>query len=152
MAKGSSAVQDEADKLFAEAGVDDAGNDVGVDDFDDLLDSVEEDDSEGWVPTEKGEGIAGVLLKIGETRSDFADKDEDAMCPVWTIQTGDGTKYRVIGYGAVLKREMNDSPAQVGWRVAVKYFGEKPIKKGRFQGKPYKHFGIAARPPVAVSS
>lgn len=139
-----SKTQDEADAMFA----DQVEGGVSEEDFDDLLNEVEEDDSEGWVPTEKGEGIAGILLKIGETRSDFANDGENPMCPTWTIQTSDGTKYRVIGYGAVLKREMQDSPAQVGWRVAVKYFGEKPIKKGRFAGKPYKHFGIAARPPA----
>lgn len=147
MAKAPSTTKDEVDEMFAgtEGGVPDASDD----DFDDLLDSVEEDDSEGWVPTEKGEGIVGTLVKIGETRSDFADKDEDAMCPTWTILTRDGTKWRVIGYGAVLKREMQDANAEVGYRVAVKYWGEKPIKKGRFQGKLYKHFGVVARPPVA---
>lgn len=115
------------------------------DDFDDLLDEVEEDDSEGWVPTEKGEGISGVVVKVGETRSDFASDGQDPMCPTVTIQTSDGTKYRVIGYGAVLKRELQDADPKVGDRMAVKYFGEKPIKKGRFAGKPYKHFGVAIR-------
>ena len=153
--KGKGSVQDEVDEMFAgtEGGADTASDG----DFDDLLDSVEEDDSEGWVPTEKGEGIAGTLVKIGETRSDFAKDDDDPMCPTWTIQVRPtpeqvaagkpGDKFRVIGYGAVLKREMQDSNAEVGWRVAVKYFGEKPIKRGRFAGKLYKHYGVVARPP-----
>lgn len=136
------------DDLMASLGSGTGEDPSGEDDFDDLLDSVEEDDSEGWVPTEVGEGISGLLIKIGETRSDFASDNEDPMCPTWTIQTRDGTKWRVIGYGTVLKREMNDSPAQVGWRVAVKFFGEKVIKKGRWMGKKYRHFGVAARPPV----
>jgi hypothetical protein len=115
------------------------------DDFDDLLDQVEEDDSEGWVPTEPGEGIQGKVVKVGETRSDFAQDGQDPMVPTVTIETKDGTKYRVIGYGAVLKRELTDADPQVGDMLAVKYFGEKPIKKGRFAGKPYKHFGLAIK-------
>lgn len=107
----------------------------------DLLDEVEEDDSEGWVPEKAGEGIQGVVVKVGETRSDFSDE----MCPTVTIETKDGTKYRVIGYGSVLKRELQDADPKPGDLMAVKYFGEKPIKKGKYAGRPYKHFGVALR-------
>lgn len=127
------------DDLFAE-----------LDGADDLLDQVEEDDSEGWVPENAGEGISGVLVKIGRTKSDFEDDPDKAMVPTWTIQTKDGTKWRVIGYGAVLRREMQDAEEaglEVGHLVAVKYFGEKLIKKGKFAGKPYKHYGVAHRAP-----
>ena len=133
--------QDEVDKMFGA----DAPNDDDFAGVDDLLNEVEEDDSEGWVPTEKGEGIAGIVVKVGETRSDFANDGENPMVPTVTIQTSSGDKFRVIGYGAVLKRELVDADPQVGDRIAVKYFGEKPIKKGRFQGKPYKHFGVVVR-------
>jgi hypothetical protein len=85
------------------------------------------------------------VVKVGETRSDFANDGEDPMVPTVTIQTRDGDKFRVIGYGAVLKRELKDADPRVGDRIAVKYFGEKPIKKGRFAGKPYKHFGVVVR-------
>jgi hypothetical protein len=139
------AVKDETDDLFDNLTDGDKAGAAADDDFDDLLDDVEEDDSEGWVPTEKGEGISGVVVKVGETRSDFAADGQDPMCPTVTILTKDGTKYRVIGYGAVLKRELQDADPKVGDRLAVKYFGEKPIKKGRFAGKPYKHFGVAIR-------
>lgn len=139
--KNTSSVQDDVDEMF---GTDAKGSDDFAD-VDDLLDEVEEDDSEGWVPAEKGEGIAGKLVKVSVTKSDFANEGEDPNCPTWTIQTKNGDKYRVIGYGAVLKREMIDSEAEVGDYVAVKYFGERPIKKGRFAGKPYKHFGVAVR-------
>lgn len=139
--KTRNASQDEVDEMFGAPAPD-------ADDFadvDDLLNEVEEDDSEGWVPTEKGEGIAGIVVKVGETRSDFANDGENPMVPTVTIETRDGTKYRVIGYGAVLKRELQDADPKVGDRIAVKYFGEKPIKKGRFAGKPYKHFGVVVR-------
>lgn len=133
---------DEAESLLG--GTDAAGEDDFAD-VDDLLNQVEEDDSEGWVPSERGEGIAGVVVKVGETRSDFATSDADAMCPTVTVQVKDGTKYRVIGYGAVLKRELQDANPQVGDLIAVKYFGEKPIKNGKFAGRPYKHFGVVIK-------
>ena len=146
MATKKDTVQDDVDQMFqdAEAGAaEEADWDEG-----DLLDSVEEDDSEGWVPSEPGEGIAGRVVKIGQTRSDFAKDGEDPMCPTVTIETKDGSKFRIIGYGAVLRRELMDKNPQVGDLMAVKYFGEKPIRKGRFQGKPYKHFGVVVKRAV----
>lgn len=135
--------QDDVDEMFGKDPVAASEDDfAGVDD---LLDTVEEDDSEGWVPKEKGEGIAGIVVKVGETRSDFANDNEDPMCPTVTVQTKDGTKWRVIGYGSVLKRELKDADPKVGDMMAVKYFGEKPIKSGKFQGRPYKHFGVVVR-------
>lgn len=132
--------QDEVDEMFGKTASTSEDDFAGVDD---LLNTVEEDDSEGWVPSEKGEGIVGIVIKVGETRSDFANDGENPMVPTVTLQTRDGDKFRVIGYGAVLKRELTDADPHVGDRLAVKYFGEKPIKKGRFAGKPYKHFGVA---------
>ena len=139
--KSKAPAQDEVDEMFGATAPDD-------DDFagvDDLLNEVEEDDSEGWVPTEKGEGIAGIVTNVGVTRSDFAPDGEDQNVPTVTIQTSSGDKWRVIGYGAVLKRELQDKDPKVGDRIAVKYFGEKLIKKGKFAGKPYKHFGVVVR-------
>lgn len=133
----------EADDLFGADGA--STKDTDFDEADDLLNSVDEDDSEGWVPTERGESISGVVVKIGETRSDFATSEEDAMCPTVTIQIKDGTKYRVIGFGAVLRRELADAHARVGDLMAVKYWGEKPIRKGKFAGKNYKHFSVAVK-------
>jgi hypothetical protein len=112
---------------------------------DDLLGEIDEDDSEGWVPENPGEGIQGEVIKVGETRSDFARDGEDPMVPTVTIKTKTGEKYRIIGYGAVLKREMQDADPQVGDLFAIKYFGDKTVKKGKWAGKPYKHFGVAVR-------
>lgn len=130
---------DEADDLF---GVDGASTtDADFDGADDLLNSVQEDDAEGWVPTERGESVSGVVVKVGEVRSDFSDD----MCPTVTVQTKDGDKYRVIGYGSVLKRELEDAAPKVGDLLAVKYWGEKVLKKGKFAGKNYKHFSVAVK-------
>jgi len=141
--KAAAGSKDDVDEMFGAPTAGPSEDDFA--DVDDLLNEVEEDDSEGWVPTEKGEGIAGVVVKVGETRSDFANDGEDPMVPTVTIQTKSGDKFRVIGYGAVLKRELKDADPRVGDMIGVKYFGEKPIKKGRFAGKPYKHFGVVVR-------
>ena len=121
---------------------------IGSEDDDDLdlLNTIDPDDSEGWVPTEVGEGIQGVVVKVGETKSDFSDE----MAPTVTIETKDGSKFRVIGYGAVLRREIQDADPHPGDLFAVKYFGERLIKKGKWQGKKYKHFGIAIRRRTAA--
>jgi hypothetical protein len=132
---------DDVDDMFGELDGKAAGTD---DDFDDLLDQVVEDDSEGWVPDESGEGLAGTVIKVGKQRSDFAKDGEDPWCPAVTIETREGN-FRVIGYGAVLRRELLDANPRVGDKIAVKYFGEKLLRKGRYQGKPYKHFGVAIR-------
>jgi hypothetical protein len=135
--------QDDLDEMFGKTAPGTSEDDfAGVDD---LLDAVEEDDSEGWVPKEKGEGIAGIVIKIGETRSDFANEGDNPMVPTVTLQTKDGTKWRVIGYGSVLKRELIDQDPRVGDMIGVKYFGEKPIKTGKFAGRPYKHYGVVVR-------
>lgn len=107
----------------------------------DLLGTIEEDSSEGWVPEKVGDGIQGVVTKISETRSDFSDE----MAPTVTIETKDGGSFRIIGFGAVLKREIIDADPKPGDLFAVKYFGEKAIKKGKWTGKNYKHFGVVCR-------
>jgi hypothetical protein len=120
-------------------------NEVSDDEADlegDLLDEIEDDDAEGWVPEEPGEGIQGVVIKRGTTRSDY---DDDKVVPTVTIKAKDGTKWRIIGYGSVLAREILDQDPQPGDLLAVKYFGEKLVKKGKFAGRPYKHFGLMVR-------
>lgn len=140
---------DQVDKMFGEQGAG-ATDDMFVD-ADDLLEQVEEDDSEGWNPTEPGAGIAGVIIKIGETRSDFAKPGENPMVPTVTIQNREG-KFRIIGFGSVLKREMEDlietGGIKVGNLLAAKYFGEKPIKRGPYAGKKYKHYSVMTQAPA----
>lgn len=136
---------DEADRLFDGDGSATGGEDDDFADADDLLNTVQEDDSEGWVPSEVGESLAGKVVKVGVTRSDFARDGDDPNCPTVTVLTRGGDKFRVIGFGAVLKRELMDADPQVGDVIAVKYWGERLIKKGKYQGKPYKHFSVAVK-------
>lgn len=142
---GTASDFDDAENLFGADGAGVETNGTDFDDADDLLNTVQEDDAEGWVPSEKGESLSGVVTKVGETRSDFARDGEDPMCPTVTVMTRDGDKFRVIGFGAVLKREILDADPKVGDLFAVKFWGEKLIKKGKYAGKPYKHFSVAVK-------
>lgn len=133
---------DDVDAAFSAAGV---NSDTGQDEFidpTDLLNQVEEDDSEGWNPKEPS-GISGWVTKVDSTRSDFAADGEDPNVPTITIQTKDGDKYRIIGFASVLKREITDKNPQVGDIFAVKYFGEQILKTGKFAGRPFKNYGVA---------
>jgi hypothetical protein len=146
--KTTTTAPDPTDADFAEAQNLLGAPETSDDDFaeaDDLLSHVEEDDSEGWNPTERGEGIAGVVIKLGETRSDFAAPGEDPMVPTVTIQNAEG-KFRIIGFASVLKRELTDANPQIGGLLAVKYWGEKPIKRGAFAGKNYRHYSVVFQP------
>jgi len=141
---------DEAAGLLGDA-ADEGGKGIDEDEFgaaEDLLDEVDEDDAEAWNPTERGESISGVIIKVGETRSDFAKPGEDAMVPTVTIQNREG-KFRVIGFASVLKKEMlvlrDNGKLVTGNLFAAKYWGEKPVKRGAFAGKPYRHYSVAAQ-------
>lgn len=103
----------------------------------DLLDSIdEEDDAEPWIPEEAGEGVQGTVLKLGKTKSDFTPEP----IPVVTIAVANGDKVRVTGFQSVLRREIEDADPQPGDTFAVKYFGQKAVKKGTGS---YHHFKVA---------
>src|SRR5262249_32264362 len=117
-----------------------------MDGLDDMLDSVVEDDSEGWVPKEKGEYVMGVVLKTGEIKSDFSDDgDPNGLCPTVTVTTKTGDKFRVIGYAAVLKRELREKQPMPGDGIIIKYFGEGTLKTGKFAGRKFRNFGVVVR-------
>lgn len=146
--KGKTAEQglDEVDAVFNAAGTD---PNTGEDQFmspDDLLDTVEEDDSEGWNPKEPA-GVSGWVIKLSQTRSDFANDGEDPMKPTVTIQTQAGDKFRIIGFGSVLEREIKDRDPQVGDIFAVKFNGLRKLKTGRFAGKDFRHYSSAVLRP-----
>jgi hypothetical protein len=121
------------------------------DDLDDLLNDVVEDDSEAWVPTERGEGIVGIVVAVGSVRSDFAPAGKDPMVPTVTLECKDPedptktVKLRVIGYSKVLFDKITEADPQKGDRMAFRYFGEKPIRRGPYAGKTYKHYEVAIR-------
>lgn len=114
-----------------------------TDEVEDLLGGMNDEGSPAWVPEDAGEGIQGTLRAVSD-QADQYGTDEDRV-PVWTIELQGGDKVRVLGFGSVLRREMNESGAEPGDTVAVKYYGEKTILKGKWAGKNYKHFGVAVR-------
>jgi hypothetical protein len=110
----------------------------------DLLDSIDEDESEAWMPTEKGEGIVGKVVKIGQTKSDFALPGQDPMVPVITLEVRDGnetTQLRVTGYAFLLKKGIEEANPSVGDTMAFKFLGKGTTKKGQ----PINKYGVAIK-------
>lgn len=108
----------------------------------DLLDTLTDAGAPAWVPDEEGEGVQGTVTSVSEQKDEYND---DQMVPIVTIEMADGEKVRVIGFSSVLRREINENNPQPGDTFAVKYFGEKELKKGKFAGRPYKLFRVAVR-------
>lgn len=133
--KNTDQAQEEQDLLQELAGGEDG------EDITDLLGEVEEDDSEGWVPEEAGEGLQGVVFKRSTVMSeDFGQGKQE--CPVVHLEDADGDKWRVIGYSTVLRRLIEDDDPQPGDTWAVKYFGKRKQRKGTNE---YHNFGSAVR-------
>lgn len=112
---------------------------------DDLLDSIDEDESEAWMPTEKGEGIVGTVVRIDQTKSDFALPGQDPMVPVITVEVKNGdeepTRMRVIGYAFLLKKGIEEAAPSIGDTMAFKFLGKGQTKKGN----PINKYGVAIR-------
>ena len=132
---------DDEDELLASIGQSD-----GDDDGDELLAEMDGSGAEAWVPEDDGDGLVGRVIKVGVVRSDYPDESGNRpSCPVVTLETKDGEQWRVIGYSSVLRRELMDAAPGVGDLCAVKFFGEKTMKKGPYRGKNYKHYGVVVR-------
>lgn len=108
----------------------------------DLLDEMGEGDEPAWVAENSGDGIQGVVLKRSTTTSEYMP----GPVPVVTVRTPAGEAYRVIGYGSVLSREIEDADPRPGDTFAVKYFGRKTNKAG----KEYHHYKVAVRRGTGV--
>jgi hypothetical protein len=134
--------KDELDDMFEGADVSD----------DDLLDSVEEDNAQAWMPSHDGDGIVGVVTVIGRQRSDFAQDGEDPYRPAITIRSSDGEEWRIVCFATVLKDRIMqlDPPLAVGDILAVKFHGERVLRTGKFKGRNFKNYGVARRRPASV--
>jgi hypothetical protein len=112
----------------------------------DLLAGIDADgDAKAWRP-EPGQGIQGVVVKLGSTKSDYTPDP----IPVVTVRTDEGELFRVTGYQTVLRREIEDAAPRVGGRFAAKYFGLKDAQKAG--AKPYHHYKAAASAPTAPTA
>jgi len=119
----------------------------GASPLDSMLNDVEnEDTTASWTP-EEPESLAGTIVKIGSTKSDYHERP----VPVWTLKQTNGEEIRVAGFRSVLERDMNEADAEVGDLVAVKYFG-KTLKKNAKAGSKnsqdyYQKYRVITRKP-----
>lgn len=139
--KGAS--EDELEGMFA--GSDELNED------DDLLNSIDDDESEAWMPTEKGEGIVGEVVRVGQTKSDYALPGQDPMVPVVTVKVKDGDDFqlmRVTGYAFLLRKGIDEANPSVGDTMAFKFLGKGTTKKGQ----PINKYGVAIKKAPAPAS
>lgn len=113
-------------------------------DDDDLLNGIEDDESEAWMPTEKGEGIVGKVVGIGQAKSDFALPGQDPMVPVIKVEVKDGDDIRVMrvtGYAFLLRKGIEEANPALGDTMAFKFLGKGQTKKGQ----PINKYGVAIK-------
>ncbi len=111
---------------------------------DDLLSGLDDTaDAEAWVPEDAGEGIQGTVV---DSTDDMPDQfKDDETVPVVTIETAEGEHYRIIGYSTTLRKEIRRTAPRPGDLFAVKYFGQRAKKTGKFAGKPVHIYKAALR-------
>ena len=116
------------------------------DDLEGLLKETDADaDSVGWMPEKAGDTVVGIVVRVGTEESDFEDKDGSTTVPVVTVESEDGTKYRVVGYRSILKREMNEKNPHIGDLFVARYYGTVKITKGKFAGKDAYKYGVGVK-------
>lgn len=113
-------------------------------------------DATAWKPTEKGQGVEGIVTEISYRPSDF---QADVNIPFITLLLDDGSKARVAGFHSVLRREIESEDPKIGDRMACVYNGTDTIKNGPFKGRPVhvyrcvvEHKGGAANPVTAETN
>lgn len=113
----------------------------------DLLTGMLDSGAAAWVPEEPGEGIQGTVIAYEEIPAKYKRAGEEMgdTDPTVTVEMADGTRLRVLGFGAVLRRELRQASLEVGDTVAVKYFGTDTVKKGAFAGTEFKKYSVASR-------
>lgn len=113
----------------------------------DLLDELSDEDGEydPWRPEEPA-GVQGVVKKIGTRSSDY----DPPTVPWIGIETSDGQKLGIAAFHGVLRRELEEQDPKVGDVLAVKFFGTKKVKSGKWAGKDFFHYRVAVRRAAKV--
>jgi hypothetical protein len=121
---------------------DDLLADLDDDAPEDLLTTIDDVDAEPWIPDTDGEGVQGKVVLLDSIPDDYKD---GATVPVVVLESADGNLHRIVGYSTVLRKEIVAAAPRVGDTMAVKYFGERILKGGKFAGKPYKHYKVKVK-------
>lgn len=97
---------------------------------------TEGDPAATWNPTEAGQTISGVVLRMGTLATDFGPVP---FVDLWTGGTG---RVRVRAYSSGLRHALDGAAAQIGDRLQVWFDGERVIDQpGRpMHGRTYKAF------------
>lgn len=101
-------------------------------------------DYENWIPEKAGDTIEGVVRVLDYQESDF---QAGVMIPFISLDTTKGLMV-VRGYHTVLRKELERSKVQVGWSLAIRYDGQRPLKKGKFAGRPVHVYTVLAEEPT----
>lgn len=95
---------------------------------------TEGDPAATWNPTEPGQTISGVVLRMGELATDFG---RVPFVDLWQGGTG---RVRVKAYGFSLRHVIDGAAPKIGDRLQFWFDGERVVEKGRMAGKTYKAF------------
>lgn len=95
---------------------------------------TEGDPAATWNPTQAGQTISGVVLRMGTLATDFGPVP---FVDLWQGGTG---RVRVKAYGSQLQHAIDGAAPQIGDRLQVWFDGERVMEKGRMAGKTYKAF------------
>jgi hypothetical protein len=139
--KTSAPAEETSEDLFAE--IDEAEQGEAVDLLDELSD--EDGEYEAWRPEEPA-GVQGTVKKVGTRTSDY----DPPTVPWFGIETREGQKLGIAGFHGVLRRELEEQDPHVGDLLAVKFFGTKVVKSGKWAGKNFFHYRVAVRRAAKV--
>lgn len=96
---------------------------------------TEGDPAATWNPTQTGQTISGVVLRMGELATDFG---RVPFVDLWQGGTG---RVRVKAYGSQLRHAIDGAAPQIGDRLQVWFDGEREYQpKGGRGPLTYKAF------------
>lgn len=90
---------------------------------------TEGDPAATWSPTEAGQTISGVVLRMGTLTTDFG------LIPFVDLWQGGTDRVRVKAYNGTLRHALDGAAAQIGDRLQIWFDGVKVIQNGRRVGQ-----------------
>lgn len=91
-----------------------------------------------WQPTEAGDSVSGVILRMDRTPNPFSPTGDGVLfVDLWL---GGRERIRITAYGAFLRAAIDQTEPQVGDTLGVTFEGERFIDQGKHAGRPYKAY------------